>query len=188
MKGLTKTACALLMTGGFAAPVPAASGDAGSGPTNGANAGSMNRITSGQNSMTNGQSSMNGQNGMNAGPGGMKISKRLRNDLSKAGFTDIKIMPSSFLVQAKDSQRQPGGDDDRSEFRDCAHGRDSKLQLGRQRQSWPEQERRRDARPELDRRRAAGHPRRGQETLVQPNPVPPVLGASRISRESATAA
>jgi len=67
MKGLTKTACALLMTGGLAAPAPAASGDAGSGPTNGANAGSMNRITSGQNSMTNGQSSMNGQNGLNAG-------------------------------------------------------------------------------------------------------------------------
>ena len=35
------------------------------------------------------------------------ISQRLRNDLSKAGFTDIKIMPSSFLVRAKDSEGNP---------------------------------------------------------------------------------
>ena len=33
--------------------------------------------------------------------------KRLRDDLSKAGFTDITIMPSSFLVRAKDSQGNP---------------------------------------------------------------------------------
>ncbi len=35
------------------------------------------------------------------------ISERLRNDLTKAGFTDITIMPSSFLVRAKDSQGNP---------------------------------------------------------------------------------
>ena len=35
------------------------------------------------------------------------VSQRLRADLSKAGFTDIKIMPSSFLVRAKDSQGNP---------------------------------------------------------------------------------
>jgi hypothetical protein len=32
------------------------------------------------------------------------MTQRLRADLSKAGFTDIAIMPSSFLVRAKDSQ------------------------------------------------------------------------------------
>jgi hypothetical protein len=35
------------------------------------------------------------------------MTQRLRDDLSKAGFTDIKIMPSSFLVRAKDSQGNP---------------------------------------------------------------------------------
>ena len=35
------------------------------------------------------------------------ISQRLRDDLTKAGFTDITIMPSSFLVRAKDSQGNP---------------------------------------------------------------------------------
>ena len=32
------------------------------------------------------------------------LSQKLRDDLTKAGFTDITVMPSSFLVRAKDSQ------------------------------------------------------------------------------------
>lgn len=36
-----------------------------------------------------------------------RISEKLRNDLTKAGFTDIAIMPSSFIVRAKDSQGNP---------------------------------------------------------------------------------
>jgi hypothetical protein len=35
------------------------------------------------------------------------LSQKLRDDLTKAGFTDITIMPSSFLVRAKDSQGNP---------------------------------------------------------------------------------
>jgi hypothetical protein len=35
------------------------------------------------------------------------ISQKLRSDLAKAGFTDITIMPSSFLVRAKDSEGNP---------------------------------------------------------------------------------
>jgi hypothetical protein len=35
------------------------------------------------------------------------LSQKLRNDLTKAGFTDITIMPSSFVVRAKDSQGKP---------------------------------------------------------------------------------
>jgi hypothetical protein len=35
------------------------------------------------------------------------LSQKLRDDLTKAGFTDIKIMSSSFLVRAKDSQGNP---------------------------------------------------------------------------------
>jgi hypothetical protein len=32
------------------------------------------------------------------------LSQKLHDDLTKAGFTDITIMPSSLLVRAKDSQ------------------------------------------------------------------------------------
>jgi len=34
----------------------------------------------------------------------MQIQQQLRQDLSKAGYSDIKIVPGSFLVQAKDKQ------------------------------------------------------------------------------------
>jgi hypothetical protein len=35
------------------------------------------------------------------------MSQKLHNDLAKAGFTDITIMPAAFLVRAKDSQGNP---------------------------------------------------------------------------------
>jgi hypothetical protein len=35
------------------------------------------------------------------------LSQKLHDDLAKAGFTDITIMPSSFVVRAKDSQGKP---------------------------------------------------------------------------------
>jgi hypothetical protein len=123
MRAITKITCALLLTGGLAAPAWAAPGDAGSGPTTGATAtndagsgptkgANAGQTTAGQD-MNNGQSSMNGQTGMNgqndmtAGPGGMEISKKLRSDLTNAGFTDIHIMPQSFMVRAKDAQGNP---------------------------------------------------------------------------------
>jgi len=34
----------------------------------------------------------------------MQVQQQLRSDLSKAGYSDIKIVPGSFLVQAKDKQ------------------------------------------------------------------------------------
>jgi hypothetical protein len=37
-------------------------------------------------------------------PGTTQVEQQLHQDLSKAGYTDIKIMPGSFLVQAKDKQ------------------------------------------------------------------------------------
>src|SRR5271163_2674269 len=40
-------------------------------------------------------------------PAATHLSQRLRDDLAKAGFTDITIMPSSFLVRARDSQGNP---------------------------------------------------------------------------------
>ena len=38
---------------------------------------------------------------------GPALSQKLQDDLTKAGFTDITVMPSSFLVRAKDSQGNP---------------------------------------------------------------------------------
>ena len=117
MTAFTKIACALLLSSGLAAPALAAPGDAGSGPTNGA--ASMNKPSAEHTPATNGQSSMNGQNGMNgqnatngqnamnSAQGGLHISQKLRNDLTNAGFTDIRIMPESFMVRAKDSQGNP---------------------------------------------------------------------------------
>ena len=46
----------------------------------------------------------------NAAPnpqGPAHLGQKLRDDLTKAGFTNITIMPSSFLVRAKDSQGNP---------------------------------------------------------------------------------
>jgi len=107
MTSLTKIACAFVLAGGLAAPAIAAPGDAGSGPTTGAT--STNDAGSGptkgannetKSKMTPAQSSMNN-------PTNMRISQKLRDDLGKAGFKDITIMPSSFLVRAKDSQGNP---------------------------------------------------------------------------------
>lgn len=36
-----------------------------------------------------------------------QIEQDLRQDLSKAGFTDIRIAPGSFMVHAKDSRGNP---------------------------------------------------------------------------------
>ena len=87
------------------------------------------------------------------------------------------------------SAGQPGDDGDQSGFKRRDHGRDPEHQFSQQRQSrCDEQQRRRDARPEVDRRLAARHPRRRQQARVQPKPTPAAPGASRISRESSTAA
>jgi hypothetical protein len=47
------------------------------------------------------------QNAPPNAPAPTHLSQRLRSDLAKAGFTDITIMPSSYLVRAKDSQGNP---------------------------------------------------------------------------------
>jgi hypothetical protein len=129
MTSITKYACTFVLAGGLASPGLAAEGDAGSGPTTGAT--STNDAGSGPTKGTavNSQSpTQHGQTEMNANPaavnpgspiqkgqietnanaattgaGGMHIAQKLRADLSKAGYTDITIIPSSFFVQAKNS-------------------------------------------------------------------------------------
>jgi len=82
MTALSKSLFAALLCCGFAGSAVAATDNAPAGTTNG------------QNTAPNAQSPVH-------------VSQKLRNDLSKAGFTDIKIMPSSFLVRAKDSEGNP---------------------------------------------------------------------------------
>ena len=77
MTPLSRTVCVLVLGCGFAGSALAAMNSAGS--------------TSGQDVAPNAQAPSH-------------ISQRLHDDLTKAGFTDIIIMPSSFLVRAKDSQ------------------------------------------------------------------------------------
>jgi hypothetical protein len=133
MTSISKYACALVLAGGLASPALAAQGDAGSGPTTGAT--STNDAGSGptkgtavnsQSPTQHGQTEMNanpaavnpgspiekGQTETNAKPAttaaaNMHIAQKLRADLSKAGYTDITIMPSSFFVQAKNSDGDP---------------------------------------------------------------------------------
>ena len=133
MTSITRYACAFVLAGGLASPALAAQGDAGSGPTTGATA--TNDAGSGptkgtavnsENPAQHGQSEMNanpaavnpgspmekGQTATNANPsatggGGMHIAQKLRADLTKAGYTDINIIPSSFFVQAKNSDGNP---------------------------------------------------------------------------------
>jgi hypothetical protein len=40
-------------------------------------------------------------------PEATNLRQQMQNDLSKAGFTDIKIMPESYLIRAKDSHGNP---------------------------------------------------------------------------------
>ncbi len=40
-------------------------------------------------------------------PAPTHLSQKLHDDLTRAGFTDITIMPSSFMVRAKDSEGHP---------------------------------------------------------------------------------
>lgn len=61
--------------------------------------------------MTTGQGSSGGQAGQGgatnrSGGSGMAMRTRLRQDLAKAGFTNISVMPEAFAVHATNSQGQ----------------------------------------------------------------------------------
>ncbi len=113
---VSKVACALLLATSLAAPAFAAPGDAGSGPTTGVtttnDAGSgPTKGAAGVNNTVGPPDAANAQQGADAAqganPGPMHVAQKMRADLTKAGFTDIHIMPSSFLVGAKDSSGNP---------------------------------------------------------------------------------
>ena len=54
------------------------------------------------------------------------IQQQVQNNLRQAGFTDIQIMPSSFLVRAKDSAGNP-----------VMMGHQSRFRNGRDGNNWP---------------------------------------------------
>jgi hypothetical protein len=81
MKSLIVAASALILSGGVACAA-----------------------TTGSTAPANGQSQANAQT--NPGPA-TKVRQELEQNLAKAGFTDIKIMPESFLIRAKDKDGNP---------------------------------------------------------------------------------
>jgi hypothetical protein len=42
-----------------------------------------------------------------AGPSGQQVAQQVRKNLQDAGFSDIQLMPSSFMVRAKDKSGNP---------------------------------------------------------------------------------
>ena len=82
MTDLSKTLCAVLLCCGFAGSAVAATDTTPNGSTNSQTAAPSTQPPA-------------------------HVSQKLRDDLTKAGFKDITIMPSSFLVRAKDSQGNP---------------------------------------------------------------------------------
>jgi hypothetical protein len=62
--------------------------------------------TQSQSQAANGPAQMNGQ-GQNQGQNNQSIRQQVKNNLEQAGFSDIKIMPQSFLVRAKDRNGNP---------------------------------------------------------------------------------
>ena len=112
MTSISTYAFALALAGGLASPALAAQADAGSGPTTGAtsthDAGSGPTKGASANSQSptqKGQTEANANAAMT--PGTLHIARKLRADLTKAGYTDISIMPSSFFIQAKNSDGNP---------------------------------------------------------------------------------
>ena len=82
MTDLSKTLCAVILCCGFAGSAVAATDTTTNGSTNSQTAAPSTQPPA-------------------------HVSQKLRDDLTKAGFKDITIMPSSFLVRAKDSQGNP---------------------------------------------------------------------------------
>ena len=141
MTTLTKLACAFVLAGGLAVPAFAAT----TGTPSPGSAGDPN-VANGQSAMSNDQNDRtNGPTaGQNAttGQNAMHIGQRLRADLGKAGYTDITIMPSSFIVHAKDLQGNPVMMVVSPDFGHRYHGRECPRQFGEQLEPHGRQQRR----------------------------------------------
>ena len=83
MKTITTSTFAMLLAIGLAGPAFAATSTSPA-------------PTPATNSQTNSQSTSNET--------GTNVRQQVQNDLAKAGFTDIKIMPELYLIRAKDTK------------------------------------------------------------------------------------
>jgi hypothetical protein len=91
MTSVSKLACALALACSLATPAFAGNG---------------------QNTMSNDQNASNADqnavyNGNSNGAAAMHIGRALRAELTKSGFSNINIVPTSFMVRATDSQGNP---------------------------------------------------------------------------------
>ena len=115
MTGIGKWALALVLASGLATPAFAASDN--SAANNGADqsvTGGPSKMHNGANTDTAGQAADTTGQGADASsmtqaanPGSMQMAQKLRDDLSKAGYTDVTVAPTGFMVRAKDSQGNP---------------------------------------------------------------------------------
>lgn len=99
MTTASKFACALALAFGLATPAFA--------QTNG-----TPTQANGQNAMSNDQNATNADQsavyqGNSNGDAAMHIGRALRAELAKSGFSNINIVPTSFMVRATDSQGNP---------------------------------------------------------------------------------
>ncbi len=104
---VSKFAYALVLTCGLAtAAFAQTNGTPIQGPTGDESA------ANGQNAMSNDQNATNTDqsavyNGNSNGQAAMHIGRALRAELTKSGFSNINIVPTSFMVRATDSQGNP---------------------------------------------------------------------------------
>ena len=107
MTSVSKFAYALALTCGLATPAFAQTNGT---PIQGSQGNES--AANGQTAMSNDQNSTNTDqsavyNGNSNGDAAMHIGRALRAELTKSGFKNINIVPTSFMVRAMDSQGNP---------------------------------------------------------------------------------
>ena len=117
--------------------------------------------------MQKGQSETNTNSAM-AGGANMHVAQKLRSDLGKAGFTNITIMPSSFIVRAKNSEGAPVMMVISPDSVTALTEETPSLELRQQLEAHgrKQQQRRSDARTEFDRGFPTHHARRRQQAVI----------------------
>ena len=107
MTSVYKFACALALACGLATPAFAQTNGT---PIQGSKGDES--AANGQTAMSNDQNATNTDqsavyNGNSNGEAAMHIGRALRAELTKSGFSNINIVPTSFMVRATDSQGNP---------------------------------------------------------------------------------
>ncbi len=106
MTSVSKFACALTLTCGLAIPAFAqTNGTPMQRSTGDESANGQNAMSNDQNATDTDQSAI--YSGNSNGEAAMHIGRALRAELAKSGFSNINIVPTSFMVRATDSQGNP---------------------------------------------------------------------------------